>query len=178
MSEQVGLSGLSTPAGRGPARTPLIEDGVIAGVKVKRLVRHSDDRGFFQEILRDDEWLLKRFGQASLAKTYPGVIKAFHYHERQDDLWFFPTGNAQVVLYDLREDSPTRGQTQVVCMGEDNPLLLLIPQGVAHGYRTLGEKPAVIIYFTTESYDPANPDEKRLPYDDPLIGFDWSTKMR
>lgn len=151
---------------------------MIEGVKVKRLVRHCDDRGFFQEILRDDDGLLKRFGQASMSKTYPGVIKAFHYHERQDDLWFFAVGNAQVVLHDLRENSPTKGATNVFYMGEDNPILLLISAGVAHGYRTLGEKPAIIIYFTTESYNRDNPDEKRIPYDDPSIGFDWTTKMR
>jgi len=178
MIDKVGLLPYSLGVDKAQHRNALIEEGVIDGVKIKRLVRHNDDRGFFQEILRDDEGLLERFGQASMSKTYPGVIKAFHYHERQDDLWFFPVGNAQVVLYDLRDYSPTFGKTQVIYMGEDNPLILLIPAGVAHGYRTLGEKPAVIIYFTTESYDPANPDEKRLPYNDPLIGFDWSTKMR
>ncbi len=150
---------------------------MIEGVKVKHLVRHPDDRGFFEEILRDDDLLLERFGQASMSKTYPGVIKAFHYHERQDDVWFFPVGNAQVVLYDLRQASPTSGETNVFYMGEDNPIVLLIPRGVAHGYRTLGESPAVIIYFTTQAYAPDNPDEKRLPYDDPRIGFDWSTRM-
>lgn len=151
---------------------------MIEGVRVKHLVRHADDRGFFQEILREDDGLLERFGQASMSKTYPGVIKAFHYHERQDDVWFFPVGNAQVVLYDLREGSRTYGQTNVFYMGEDNPIVLLIPRGVAHGYRTLGEKPAIIIYFTTQAYDRNNPDEKRLSYDDPRIGFDWSTRMR
>ncbi len=151
---------------------------MIEGVKVKKLVRHCDDRGFFQEILRDDEGLLRRFGQASMSLTYPGVVKAFHWHERQDDLWFFPSGNAQVVLHDLREGSPTHGQTDVYYMGEHNPILLLIPAGVAHGYRVLGEKPAVIIYFTTESYNPADPDEKRLPWNDPSIGFDWTTRFR
>jgi dTDP-4-dehydrorhamnose 3,5-epimerase len=151
---------------------------VIDGVKAKTLLRRPDDRGFFQEILRDDEDLLKRFGQASMSKTYPGVIKAFHYHEKQEDLWFFPSGNAQVVLHDLRPDSPTYRQTDVFYMGEDKPILLLIPRLVAHGYRTLGEKPAVIIYFTTEHYDPKDPDEKRIPHDDPGIGFCWETKMR
>lgn len=151
---------------------------MIEGVKVKKLIRHPDDRGFFQEILRDDDGLLERFGQASMSKTYPGVIKAFHYHERQDDLWFFPAGNAQVVLYDLREDSPTYRETNVFYMGEDYPILLLIPKVVAHGYRTLGERPAIIVYFTTEHYDAMNPDEKRIPYNDPAIGFDWQTKMR
>ena len=128
--------------------------------------------------MRDDDELLSRFGQASFSKSYPGVIKAFHYHELQDDLWFFPSGNAQVVLHDLREDSPTKGDTNVFYMGEDNPLLLVIPIGVAHGYRVLGNEPAVIMYFTTMSYDPKNPDEQRISWDDPSIGFDWTTNNR
>lgn len=152
--------------------------GEIAGVKIKRLVRHPDDRGFFQEILRDDDELLTQFGQASLSLSYPGVIKAFHYHERQDDLWFFPVGSAQVVLYDQREGSPTRGETQVLYPGEHNPLLIVIPKGVVHGYRVLGNTPLMIVYFTTESYRPETPDELRLPWDDPTIGFDWTTQYR
>lgn len=151
---------------------------LIAGVEVKTLVRRHDDRGFFMEILRDDDQLLKRFGQASMSKTYPGVIKAFHYHELQDDLWFFPVGAAQVVLYDLRQNSPTYKATNVFYMGEDNPLLLLIPRQVAHGYRVLGTEPAIIVYFTTMSYDSKKPDEKRIPWDDPDIGFHWETENR
>ena len=151
---------------------------MIEGVILKNLVRHSDDRGFFMEILRDDDDLLKQFGQASLSKSYPGVIKAFHYHERQDDLWFFPVGNAQVVIHDLREGSPTKGETNVFYLGEDNPGLLLIPKGVAHGYRVLGSEAAVIMYFTTESYHPEAPDELRILWNDPMINFDWSTQAR
>lgn len=151
---------------------------MIKDVVVKKLLRHPDDRGFFMEILRNDEGLLKRFGQASMSKSYPDVIKAFHYHERQDDIWFFPVGNAQVVLYDLREGSPTKGETNVFYLGEDNPQIVVIPVGVAHGYRVLGNVPACIVYFTTESYDPKNPDEKRIDWDDPQIGFDWNTEHR
>lgn len=151
----------------------------MKGVKTKQLIKHCDDRGFFAELIRDDEpELLSRFGQASWSMSYPGVIKAFHYHEKQDDLWFFPSGNAQVVLHDLRENSSTFGKTEVYYMGEENQIMLLIPKGVAHGYRVLGEKPAVIIYFTTCSYDKEKPDEKRIAWDDPLIGFDWKTKFR
>ncbi|GAE30925.1 dTDP-4-dehydrorhamnose 3,5-epimerase family protein [Halalkalibacter hemicellulosilyticus] len=150
---------------------------MIEGVKVKELVKHCDDRGYFSELVRDDEQLLDRFGQASISMSYPGVIKAFHYHEKQDDLWFFPSGNAQVVLYDLRE-STTKGQTDVYYMGEENPILLFIPKGVAHGYRVLGSTPATIIYFTTHSYHAANPDEKRIPWNDEEIGFDWNTQNR
>lgn len=110
--------------------------------------------------------------------SYPNVIKAFHYHEKQDDLWFFPSGNTQVVLYDLRKNSPTNGETDVYYMGEENPILLLIPRGVAHGYRVLGEKPAVIIYFTTSSYNAKDPDEKRIPWNSPIISFNWETQNR
>lgn len=151
---------------------------MINGVIVKRLTKHCDDRGFFTELVRDDERLLERFGQASLSMSYPGVIKAFHYHKEQDDLWFFPVGNAQVVLHDLRENSNTYQQTDVYYMGEENAIMLLIPKGVAHGYRVLGERAATIIYFTTKSYDAKNPDEYRLSWDDSKIGFDWGTKNR
>ena len=151
---------------------------MIKDVFVKKLVKHTDDRGFFVEILRDDDKLLKKFGQSSMSMSYPGVIKAFHYHKIQDDLWFFPSGNAQVVLHDMRENSETKGETNVFYMGENNPILLYIPVGVAHGYRVLGNTPAAIVYFTTESYDPKAPDEFRIDWNDPAIGFSWETQNR
>ncbi|MGE7780373.1 dTDP-4-dehydrorhamnose 3,5-epimerase family protein [Peribacillus sp. NPDC097264] len=150
----------------------------IEGVISKKLTKHSDDRGFFAEVVRDDDHLLTHFGQLSWSTSYPGVIKAFHYHEEQDDLWFFPSGNAQVVLYDLREHSSTKGETNVYYMGENNPIILLIPKGVAHGYRVLGEKSATVVYCTTKSYNPSRPDEKRIPWDDEKINFDWKTQNK
>lgn len=152
--------------------------GKIHDVVIKPLVTHSDDRGYFREILRDDDELLRRFGQTSITKSYPGVIKAFHWHEDQDDLWYVADGMARVVLYDRREDSPTRGETQVIYAGEDNPVLIYIPTGVAHGYQVLGDKSVVVFYHVTKSYNPAEPDEMRIPFDDPEIGFDWSVKNR
>jgi dTDP-4-dehydrorhamnose 3,5-epimerase len=151
---------------------------MIQGVEIKKLVKHCDDRGCFMEILRDDDKLMKKFGQTSYTETYPGVIKAFHYHKKQDDLWFVARGMAQVVLYDLRKDSPTYKEIQVIFSGEDNPCLILIPVGVAHGYKVLGEKSVGLFYHTTESYDSKTPDEERIVFDDPEIGFDWSTKNR
>ncbi|MDQ0255374.1 dTDP-4-dehydrorhamnose 3,5-epimerase [Evansella vedderi] len=151
---------------------------MIEGVKEKKCIHHVDDRGFFMELVREDEALLERFGQLSLSMSYPGVIKAFHYHENQDDVWFFPVGNAQVVLHDLREDSPTYKETNVFYMGETNPIVLVIPKGVAHGYRVLGTSPATIVYLTSQAYNPNAPDEYRIPWDDESIGFDWETKNR
>ncbi len=152
--------------------------GKIHDVVVKELITHSDDRGYFREILRDDDKLLKRFGQTSITKTYPGVIKAFHWHRDQDDLWYVADGMARVVLYDRRPDSPTRGETQVIYAGEDKPLLIYIPTGVAHGYQVIGNKPVLLFYHVTECYNPEDPDEERIPFDDPSIGFDWEIKHR
>jgi dTDP-4-dehydrorhamnose 3,5-epimerase len=150
----------------------------IHDVVVKGIVTHSDDRGYFREILRDDDGLLSRFGQTSITKTYPGVIKAFHWHKHQDDIWYVADGMVRVVLYDMRPDSPTYRQTQVIFAGEDKPVVIVIPVGVAHGYQVLGTKPALLFYHTTESYKPAEPDEERIPWDDPEIGFDWAIRNR
>jgi dTDP-4-dehydrorhamnose 3,5-epimerase len=152
--------------------------GKIHDVVIKPLVTRSDDRGYLREVLRDDDRLMSRFGQTTFTKTYPGVIKAFHWHQHQDDLWYVADGMARVVLYDRRPDSPTQGETQVVFAGEDNPVLVLIPAGIAHGYQVLGTKPVLLFYHTTRSYNPAEPDEERIPFDDPAIHFDWSIQNR
>jgi dTDP-4-dehydrorhamnose 3,5-epimerase len=150
----------------------------IHDVVIKPLVTHSDDRGYFREVLREDDRMLRRFGQTSVTKSYPTVIKAFHWHSQQDDLWYIVDGMARVVLYDRRPDSPTCGVTQVIYAGEDNPVLILIPAGIAHGYQVLGNKPLILFYHVTHAYDPQAPDEHRIPFDDPSIGFDWSIKNR
>lgn len=156
---------------------------MIDGVTVKLLKVWPDvvergeaiDRpGFLMEVLRDDEGLLRRFGQTTFTVAHPGTIKAFHWHARQDDLWFAASGKIRVVLHDLREGSPTKGQTDVLTAGAGDYKLIVIPTGVAHGYQVLGSEPVLLFYHTTESYDPKNPDEHRLAYNDPKIGFNWS----
>jgi dTDP-4-dehydrorhamnose 3,5-epimerase len=151
---------------------------MIDGVRVKPLAVHADDRGALMEILRDDDGLLARFGQSTFTVAYPGVIKAFHRHARQDDLWFFVFGNARVVLHDMRPESATHGETNVFCLGELRRALVFIPRGVAHGYQVLGAEPCGLVYYTTEHYDPTSPDEERIPHDDPAIGFDWRIHPR
>jgi dTDP-4-dehydrorhamnose 3,5-epimerase len=151
---------------------------MITGVVVKDCVVHADDRGMLMEVVRDDEPVFQVVKQTTYTVTYPGVIKAFHWHRRQWDIWFFAAGEAQVVLYDMREGSRTKGQTDVLYTGARRPRVIAIPPGVAHGYRVLGVDPIGLFYHTTEHYDPAHPDEERIPFDDPTIGFDWRTQNR
>ncbi len=155
---------------------------MIDGVKTKKLKIHkdipdtnnSDEKpGHLMEVLRDDDGLLQKFGQTTFTIAHPGTIKAFHWHKKQDDLWFFAQGKAMVVLHDLRDNSPTKGETQTILADENEPQLILIPIGVAHGYKALGDKPVLLFYHTTEAYNAAEPDEERLPYNDPKINFNW-----
>ncbi|MFA6512082.1 MAG: dTDP-4-dehydrorhamnose 3,5-epimerase family protein [Patescibacteria group bacterium] len=155
---------------------------MINGVIIKKLTVHPDHidpqevvptPGVLMEVVRADENLLKKFGQTTMTIAYQGTIKAFHWHKTQDDLWFVATGKAQVVLYDTREDSPTHGQTDTILAGEGDYKLIVIPIGVAHGYKVLSEEPVILFYHTTEPYNAAAPDEERIPHNDPTIGYDW-----
>jgi len=149
---------------------------MIHGVIITALKTFPDDRGYFREIARVQESPLQGLQQMSATMSYPGVIKAFHYHNHQDDLWYCASGMIQAVLYDRRKDSPTYKETQVVPMGDLAPQTLFIPKGVVHGYKVLGPQPALVIYATNQIYDPK--DELRIPHDDSKIGFDWSIKAR
>ena len=156
----------------------------IEGVVVKELAVDQDipdadenvaKSGFLMEVLRDDDDLLRKFGQSTFTVAYKDTIKAFHWHKKQDDLWFVASGKAYIVLHDLRQESSTCGTTETVTAGEGDYKLIVIPVGVAHGYKVVSEEPVLLFYHTTESYDQDNPDEERIPYNDPAIGFDWGS---
>ena len=113
--------------------------------------------------------------QANYSHTKEGVIKAFHYHERQDDIWFFPSGRAKVVLVDLRKASPTFGLANTVVCSEHSPRTIAIPRGVAHGYECLTD--VGILYLVNEEYHAAKPDELRQKWDSLHYGG-WGVENR
>jgi len=150
---------------------------MIEGVKIKKLQVHPDSRGDFREVLRLDDGLLKRIKQVSISRTLSGVIKAFHWHKNQDDAFYVIQGNIQLVLYDPRKRSSTKGQTQEIFLGESyDPQVVFIPRMVLHGYQPVGEKEVSVLYLMDRTYNRESPDEYRVPYDDSRIGFDWSKK--
>ncbi|MCH7758842.1 dTDP-4-dehydrorhamnose 3,5-epimerase family protein [Patescibacteria group bacterium] len=151
---------------------------MIKDVQLKKLNINLDDRGFLVEVIKQSDPFFASIKQTTYTETYPGVIKAFHWHKKQWDFWFVSQGMAQVVLYDLRNDSSTQGETNVFYLGEKNLVTLAIPPGVAHGYRVLGQSRVGLFYHTTEAYNPQSPDEQRIAFDDPKIGFDWTTENK
>ncbi len=160
-------------------RTPDSKD-LIEGVLVREYPLWADDRGYFLEVLRSGQGLPSGFQpsttQVSAALGYPGAIKAFHYHLRQSDFWVPSMGMLQVALVDLRKGSRTFGVRNTLYVGTLRPWQLLIPPGVGHGYKVLGNDPALLIYVTDRFYDPS--DEGRIAYDEPGIGYDWETQHK
>lgn len=151
---------------------------MIAGVEVKQLTKHADDRGFLMEILRADDPIFQQFGQTYVSLNYPGVIRAWHWHEHQDDYFCCIQGMVQVPLFDLREDSSTRGELNEFFLGDHNPIVLRIPRGVAHGYKTIGVMPSLLINFPSQPFSRDEPDEFRLPWNSERIPYSWETRFR
>ena len=151
---------------------------VIEGVQIFEVQKNADNRGFLAEAWESSKIADFTPQQMNFTIAHPKVIKAFHFHEKQQDYWFCVSGNIEAVLFDRREGSPTFGETQTIVLGEQASRAILIPVGVAHGYRVLGEKEAGLIYLVDREYDSANPDEQRIPFDDPKINFNWQTLPR
>ena len=154
---------------------------LIAGVRLAPVVVRPDDRGYFLELFRWGQGLaecptaLDRW-QVSAALSYPGTVKAVHYHLLQTDLWTPVLGLFQVMLYDLRVHSPSFGKRNTIYSGVLRPLQIRIPPGVAHGYKVVGTEAALLVYATDRYYDPA--DEGRLAWNDPDVNYDWETQRK
>jgi dTDP-4-dehydrorhamnose 3,5-epimerase len=150
----------------------------IAGVHVRQLRKFADERGWFCE-LRRESWYEELSGgrpslQTNLSFSKAGVIRGLHWHRRgQDDLFFCPSGRARVVLFDRREESPTHGVAWSIDIDEDNCLAVYVPGQVAHGFEALTD--LFFCYHVTEEYDPSDPDEQNVRWDDPRVLHLWST---
>ena len=149
----------------------------IQGAEVKQLVMHSDERGGLTEILRSDDPIFQKFGQAYVSITYPGVVKAWHYHKKQTDYLTVIKGACKEVLYDDRENSPTKGVVNEFFLSEYNRILITIPPGVWHGQKPYGPEPCYLINFPTEVFDREDPDEYRVDPFDNNIPYNWELKQ-
>ncbi len=150
---------------------------MIDGVKTKALRVIPDERGRLTEMLRSDDELFIKFGQCYFTTTYPGVVKAWHYHKIQTDNFIAVTGMFKVALYDARDDSPTKGEVNEFFLGNFNQTLLQIPAGVYHGWKCISEHEGIVVNVSTETYKYDRPDEYRLPFDTEEIPYDWGIKM-
>ena len=149
---------------------------MIDGVRVKKLRVIPDERGRLMEIFRNDDELFQRFGQVYMTTTYPNAVKAWHLHKIQTDNVTVVQGMLKLVLYDARDGSPTKGEVNEFFVGEHNPLLVQIPNGVYHGWMCISETEAIAVNIPTEPYNRDNPDEHRLHPHENDIPYEWARK--
>jgi dTDP-4-dehydrorhamnose 3,5-epimerase len=142
---------------------------VIDGVELYPLSRREDERGWFVE-LRRESWLPAPTRQTNFSFSRQGVIRGLHFHERgQNDLFACLQGIARVVVLDREAGEPF-----TIDIGDDNPVAVWIPGRHAHGFEALTD--LFFCYHVTEEYNPADPDEHEIPWDDPRVKHLWSTQ--
>lgn len=159
-----------------PTTSAVVKPPRIDGVKVKTLRVIPDDRGWLMEILRSDESdLFTKFGQVYVSATYPGVVKAWHYHRQQTDNFVCLTGMVKLVLVDTRDGSSTNGAINEFFLGTENRILVQVPALVYHGWKCISPELATVINIPNEPYRYDEPDEYRL---DPhgTLPYDWTRK--
>jgi dTDP-4-dehydrorhamnose 3,5-epimerase len=151
---------------------------MIHGVRVKNLRLIPDERGRLMEILRSDDDLFIRFGQIYMTTAYPGVVKGWHYHKKQIDNFAALKGMIKLVLYDQRQDSPTRGEVNEFFIGEHKSQLVQIPALVLHGFKCVGNEEAIVVNCPTELYNYQEPDEFRVDAFSPDVPYNWAIKLK
>jgi dTDP-4-dehydrorhamnose 3,5-epimerase len=149
---------------------------MIEQVVTKQLRVIPDERGRVMEILRCDDDFFGHFGQVYMTTTYPQVVKAWHYHKKQDDFICCVRGMIKLVLFDDRPDSPTRGQINQFYMGQFNPTIVKVPRMVYHGWKCTSEEEAMIVNVPTEPYNREDPDEYRLDPHVNNIPYRWERR--
>ena len=152
------------------------QQALIEGVKTKTLRLIPDERGWLMEILRaDDSDLFTMFGQTYVSATYPGAVKAWHYHKQQIDNFACVAGMVKLVLVDTRSGSSTEGAVNEFFIGTHNPLLVQVPCLVYHGWKCISTEASLVVNVPTQPYHYVNPDEYRLePHG--TLPYDWSRK--
>jgi dTDP-4-dehydrorhamnose 3,5-epimerase len=145
----------------------------IEGVSLVDLKRFTDDGGSFMELARLQHGAAASLPgfecrQVNYSEMDPGVVKAFHIHRRQTDVWFVPPDDKMlVVLLDVRARSKSPNAQRRLILGDGHCRLLRIPPGVAHGVKNLAPTRGRIIYLVDCQFspDPDQTEEGRLPWD-------------
>jgi dTDP-4-dehydrorhamnose 3,5-epimerase len=149
---------------------------MISGVQIHPLRQIVDERGKVMHMLRANDPHFTAFGEIYFSWVNPGIIKAWHVHDRMTLNYAVPVGTIKLVLYDDRADSPTLGQIQELYVGRDNYCLVTIPPLVWNGFKGIGIEPAMVANCATIPHDPH--EIRRRDPSDPAIPYDWGVKHR
>lgn len=125
---------------------------MIEGVIVKKLNKNEDRRGWITEIFRQDEDGFQPI-MSYVGLTKPGAIRGPHEHVYQTDRFVFVgLGNFELYLWDRRENSKTNGEHIKIKAGVDNPVLIIVPPGIVHGYKCVSTDSGLCINLPDKLY--------------------------
>jgi dTDP-4-dehydrorhamnose 3,5-epimerase len=155
----------------GPLLQEFRIDNQIEGVRLNRLLTHEDERGDLTVLISDLNEVIAPVPHVYLVTAAPGSIRAWVYHKTQSDRLAYMNGSLRVVLYDLRPQSTTYGELNVIDVGGSNRVLLTIPPEVVHGVQNRGLTAATFVNMPTRAYNPAHPDKFRVPSNHPGIPY-------
>lgn len=148
----------------------------ISDVKILEPKIFGDERGFFMETFRADEFAKKTgakpFVQDNHSKSVQGILRGLHYQQKQTQgkLVRVVSGAVYDVAVDLRENSPTFGKWVGVELSAHNKRQLWVPEGFAHGFYVMSPS-AEFVYKCTDYYHPES--EVSLAWDDAEVGIEW-----
>jgi dTDP-4-dehydrorhamnose 3,5-epimerase len=149
---------------------------MIHGVVVTPLQQIFDERGKVMHMLREDSSGFSRFGEIYFSCTYPGVVKAWHLHKEMTLNYAVIYGEIKFVLYDDRENSPTRGEVQELFISPENYQLVTVPPLIWNGFKGVGNQGAIVANCATMPHSPT--EIERRPASDPSIPYDWALQHR
>lgn len=146
---------------------------LIDGVSVHEVLNVPKQNGYLTEVFRA-EWM--RGTNATVDQIFqvvlaPGAISAWHAHERTLDRLFVNHGMVRIVLYDARDDSPTRGMLNELRFGTVRPALIVIPAQVWHGIQNLAGTESSVLNIVDRAYAYDDPDHWRVPANAAQIPF-------
>ena len=142
---------------------------MIDGVLIHPLRQIPDERGKIMHMLRANDPYFEKFGEIYFSTVYPGVVKGWHLHKEMTLNYAVPMGTIKLVLYDEREESPTRGELIELFIGEGNYVLVKVPPMVWNGFKGIGVMPALVANCATIPHDPneisrLDPHHNHIPY--------------
>jgi dTDP-4-dehydrorhamnose 3,5-epimerase len=142
---------------------------MIKGVQINPLKQILDERGKIMHMLRNDDPHFEKFGEIYFSFVYPNVVKAWHLHKKMKLNYAVPYGRIKLVLFDDREDSPTRGELMEIFLGPDNYQLVTIPTMVWNGFKGIGDDISIVANCSTLPHDPeeiirVDPFKNDIPY--------------
>lgn len=149
----------------------------IDGVIITPLKKIPDERGMILHMLRNDAPHFEQFGEVYFSFAYPQVVKGWHLHTQMTLNYAIPVGMIKLVLFDNRDDSPTKGTLMEIFTGEDKYELITIPKNVWNGYKVISSQTAIVANCATHPHTPGEM-ERMDPFDQSLIKYDWQIVMK